>query len=192
MQLAPIHSIMPCTTPAQTHCRNFTMDILDTTHETLQGASTCTRKIKGRVRARNRHKPITCSPRRLLLCLSWFHNNIKLHLIPASTFKTVSMYLYICIRQLFLSFHQCAVDFNDGQFSERCDVDGSFFNSDAIPIIFWKGLTSPSLRLFFLTIENDYFSIILLILRTDYFAIIHDLPDLPDLQDPAKQKQFLH
>ena len=30
------------------------------------------------------------------------------------------------------------IDFNDGQFSERCDVDGSFFNSDAIPIIFGK------------------------------------------------------
>ena len=79
------------------------------------------------------------------------------------------------------------VDFNDGQFSERCNVDGSFFNSDAIPIIFWKDLTSPSLRLFFLTIGNDYFSIILLILRTDYFAIIHDMPDLPD---PAREKKF--
>ena len=31
------------------------------------------------------------------------------------------------------------VDLSDGQFSERCDVDGSFFNSDAIPIFFWKG-----------------------------------------------------
>ena len=28
------------------------------------------------------------------------------------------------------------VDLGDGQFSERCDVDGSFFNSDAIPIFF--------------------------------------------------------
>ena len=75
---------------------------------------------------------------------------------------------------------QYVVDLGDGQFSERCDVDGSFFNSDAIPIIFWKDLTSPSLRLFFLTIGNDYFSITLLILRTDYFAIIHDMPDPPD------------
>ena len=72
------------------------------------------------------------------------------------------------------------VDFNDGQFSERCDVDGSFFNSDAIPIIFCKDLTSPSLRLFFLTIGNDYFSISLHILRTNYFAIIQDMLDLPD------------
>ena len=56
------------------------------------------------------------------------------------------------------------VDLGDSQFSERCDVDGSFFNSDAIPIIFWKSLTSPSSRLFSLTIGNDYFSIILLIL----------------------------
>ena len=56
------------------------------------------------------------------------------------------------------------IDLGDGQFSERCDVDGSFFNSDAIPIIFWKSLTSPSSRLFSLTIGNDYFSIILLIL----------------------------
>ena len=30
------------------------------------------------------------------------------------------------------------VDLGDGQFSERCDVDGSSFNSDAIPIIFGK------------------------------------------------------
>ena len=36
----------------------------------------------------------------------------------------------------------CKPDFNNGQFSERCDVDGSFFNSNAIPIIFWKGLTA--------------------------------------------------
>ena len=56
------------------------------------------------------------------------------------------------------------VDLGDGQFSERCDVDGSFFNSDAIPIIFWKSLTSPSSRLFSLTTGNDYFSNILLIL----------------------------
>ena len=28
------------------------------------------------------------------------------------------------------------IDPSDGQFSERCDVDGSFFNSDAILIIF--------------------------------------------------------
>ena len=26
------------------------------------------------------------------------------------------------------------VDLSDGHFSERCDVDGSFFNSNAIPI----------------------------------------------------------
>ena len=56
------------------------------------------------------------------------------------------------------------LDLSDGQFSERCDVDGSFFNSDAILFIFWKSLTSPSSRLFSLTIGNDYFSIILLIL----------------------------
>ena len=30
------------------------------------------------------------------------------------------------------------IDLSDGQFSERCDVDGSFFNSDAIPILFGK------------------------------------------------------
>ena len=49
-------------------------------------------------------------------------------------------------------------------FQQRCDTD-----------YFLERLTSSSLRLFFLTIGNDYFSIILLILRTDYFAIIHDL-----------------
>ena len=31
-----------------------------------------------------------------------------------------------------------ALDLSDGQFSERCDVDGLFFNSDAIPILFGK------------------------------------------------------
>ena len=30
------------------------------------------------------------------------------------------------------------LDLSNGQFSERCDVDGSFFNSNAIPIIFGK------------------------------------------------------
>ena len=33
---------------------------------------------------------------------------------------------------------QAGIDLSDGQFSERCDVNGSFFNSDAIPIIFGK------------------------------------------------------
>ena len=56
------------------------------------------------------------------------------------------------------------IDLGDGQFSERCDADGSFFNSDAIPIIFWKSLTSPSSQLFSSIIGNDCFSTILLIL----------------------------
>ena len=56
------------------------------------------------------------------------------------------------------------IDLGDGQFSERCDVDGSFANNDAIPIIFGRSLTLPSSRLFSMTIGNDYFSIILLIL----------------------------
>ena len=30
------------------------------------------------------------------------------------------------------------LDLGDGQFSKRCDVDGSFFNSDAIQILFEK------------------------------------------------------
>ena len=72
--------------------------------------------------------------------------------------------------------HHYPLEFGDGQFSERCDVDGSFFNSNAIPNTFWKGLTLPSLQLFFLTIRDHYFLIILLIFRTDYFSIIHDLP----------------
>ena len=63
-----------------------------------------------------------------------------------------------------LSHYITRIDLGDGQFSERCDVDGSFFDSDAIPIIFWKSLTSPSSRLFSLTIGNDYFFITLLIL----------------------------
>ena len=46
--------------------------------------------------------------------------------------------------------------------------------------LFFGNLTSSSLRLFFSTIGNDYFSINLLIFRIDYFRIIHDMPDLPD------------
>ena len=74
------------------------------------------------------------------------------------------------------------VDLGDGQFSERCDVDGSFFNSDAIPIIFLKSLTSPSSRLFSVTIGNDYFSIILLILGPiilGLFTITNNHPKPP-------------
>ena len=52
------------------------------------------------------------------------------------------------------------LDLGDGQFSERCNVDGSFFNSDAIPIIFGESLKLPLSRLFSLTIGNDYFAII--------------------------------
>ena len=92
----------------------------------------------------------------------------------------MTMMMTVTMLRMIVILIKIVIDFGDGQFSERCDVDGSFFNSDAIPNFFWKGLTSPSWRLFFLTIGNDYFSIILLILRTDYFAIIHDLPDLPD------------
>ena len=40
--------------------------------------------------------------------------------------------------QQLLMMHGIALDLGDGQFSERCNVDGSFFNSDAIPIIFGK------------------------------------------------------
>ena len=71
-------------------------------------------------------------------------------------------------------FETTALDLGDGQFSERCDVDGSFFNSDAIPIIFWKSLTSPSSRLFSLTIGNDQFSIILLILGPIILGLLTD------------------
>ena len=49
------------------------------------------------------------------------------------------------------------IDPSDGQFSERCDVDRSFFISDAIPIIFGKSLTSPLSRLFSLTIIFQLF-----------------------------------
>ena len=42
------------------------------------------------------------------------------------------------------------IDLGDGQFSERCDVDGSFFNSDAIPIIFWEKLNIAIIALIFL------------------------------------------
>ena len=74
------------------------------------------------------------------------------------------------------------LDLNDGQFSEWCNVDGSFFNSNAIPIIFGKSLTLPSSQLFSLTIGNDYFSIILLILGPiilGLFTITNNHPKPP-------------
>ena len=74
------------------------------------------------------------------------------------------------------------LDLDDGQFSERWDVNDSLFNSDAIPIIFWKSSTSPSSQLFSLTIGNDYFSIILLILGLiilGLFTITNNHPKPP-------------
>ena len=47
-------------------------------------------------------------------------------------------YLNIVTRKGFQIRNGSLLDLSDGQFSERCDVDGSFFNSDAIPIIFGK------------------------------------------------------
>ena len=38
---------------------------------------------------------------------------------------------------ILLDYHS-PLELGDGQFSERCDVDGSFFNSDAVQIIFGK------------------------------------------------------
>ena len=48
-------------------------------------------------------------------------------------------------------------------FEQRCDID-----------YFWKSLTSPSSRLFSLTIGNDYFSIILLILGPIILGLFTD------------------
>ena len=77
------------------------------------------------------------------------------------------------------------IDLGDGQFSERCDVDGSFFNSDAIPIIFGKSLTSPSSRLFSLTIGKDYFLIILLILGPIILGLFTLCPPISKGKDRA-------
>ena len=101
--------------------------------------------------------------------LSWCfsHDRIVQQFVRQCVKGSVSGFKIWQISQLLLSAFQLpldVLDLGDGQFSEWCDVDGSFFNSDAIPIIFGKSLTSPSSRLFSLTIGNDYFSIILLIL----------------------------
>ena len=74
------------------------------------------------------------------------------------------------------------LDLNDGQFSERCDVDGSFFNSDTD--YFWKSLTSPLSQLFSLTIGNDYFSIILLILGLIILGLFTICPPFPPKRAP--------
>ena len=78
------------------------------------------------------------------------------------------------------------LDFNNGQFSERCDVYGSFFNSDVIRIIFWKGFTSPSLRLFFLTIRNDYFSIIFSFWGPIILRLFTICPPISIIHTPAR------
>ena len=72
------------------------------------------RKIK-------RRSTITLYPCWSKCCSSWFE-----------TFQK----FYKCNFQVW--FPGACVDLSNGQFSERCDVDGSFFNSDAIPIIFGK------------------------------------------------------
>ena len=56
------------------------------------------------------------------------------------------------------------LDLGDGQFSKRCDVDGSFFNSDAIPIIFLEKLNIAIVAIIFLDHWERLFLIILLIL----------------------------
>ena len=65
-----------------------------------------------------------------------------------------------------------ALDLNDGQFSERCDVDGSFFNSDAIPIIFEK-LNIAIVAIIFLDHRERLFFDYFAHFRTDYFGKIH-------------------
>jgi len=90
------------------------------------------------------------------------------------------------------SLHIKAIDLGDGQFSERCDVDGSFFNSDAIPIIFGKSLTSPLSQLFSLTIGNDYFSIILLILGLIILQLFTALTDWDHQKGSYTRNQMQH
>ena len=82
--------------------------------------------------------------------------------------KTTQFSVDFAVQELHSYFSGAELDLGDGQFSERCDFDGSFFNNDAIPFIFGKSLTSPSSRLFSLTIGNEYFSIILFISLTDW------------------------
>ena len=54
------------------------------------------------------------------------------------------------------------IDFGDGQFSERCDVDGSFFNSDVIPITFFERLNIAIVAIIFIDHRERLFF--------DYFA----------------------
>ena len=82
--------------------------------------------------------------------------------------KTTQFSVDFAVQELHSYFSGAELDLGDGQFSECCDFDGSFFNNDAIPFIFGKSLTSPSSRLFSLTIGNEYFSIILFISLTDW------------------------
>ena len=51
---------------------------------------------------------------------------------------TVKRSCYHQFEYIHISYVEYKIDLSDGQFSERCDVDGSFFNSDTIPIIFGK------------------------------------------------------
>ena len=70
---------------------------------------------------------------------------------------------------------ECNVHLADGQFSERCDVDGSFFNSDAMPINLEK-LNIAIIAVIILDHQERLLLDFYAHFRTDYFGIIHDLP----------------
>ena len=70
--------------------------------------------------------------KKLMLLISHFCSLITKWSARATTSLLVHCALYLSVLQY------SALDLGDGQFSERCDVDGSFFNNDAIPIIFGK------------------------------------------------------
>ena len=69
-----------------------------------------------------------------------------------------------------------SLDLKDGQISEWCEVDGSFFNSDAIPIIFGKFLEKLNITIvaiIFLDHREQLFFDYFANFRTYYFGIIH-------------------
>ena len=78
---------------------------------------------------------IECENRRFsLIYLEEFIYYVAIFHRWLSMYYLSNLMSFIRTREIYLF----CIDLSDGQFSERCDVDGSFFNSDAIPIIYGK------------------------------------------------------
>ena len=98
------------------------------------------------------------------------HSQFEYFLQSNRTYGVVELSLWL-VRVLSNVRSLCLLDLSDGQFSEWCVVDGSFFNSDAIPINLEK-LNIPIVAVIFLYHRERLFFDYFAHFRTDYFGII--------------------